>query len=330
MSNQQFSMADLPPEIKMISKHLWKIVVGLLLIVGLFTSIHTIGPEEEGVVLTMGKYTRTLSPGLNFIAPFGVEKMYKIPVQRQLKQEFGFRTVSTSQRSTYTKGPYADESIMLTGDLNLADVEWVVQYRIVDSYKYLFRVRDAEKTLRDMSEAVVRKVVGDRTVNEVLTVGRQEVATRVEEMLQELCDDYENGIRIDQVVLQDVNPPEQVKPSFNAVNQAQQERETLINQAESEYNQVVPRARGEARETIQLAEAYALTRVNLARGEAERFNALYDEYIKAPEVTRKRIYLETMESVLPKIGNKIIVDDKGNSVLPLLNLQQGQTTGGRQ
>jgi membrane protease subunit HflK len=172
----------------------------------------------------------------------------------------------------------------------------------------------------------MRKTVGNRTVNEVLTVGRQEVASTVEVLLQKLCDEYENGIRIDQVVLQDVNPPQPVRASFNAVNQAQQERETLINKAESEYNRVVPRAKGEAQETVQLAEAYALTRVNGARGEAARFNSLYTEYMKAPEVTKKRIYLETMERILPKIGNKVIVDEKGNNVLPLLNLEQIKKT----
>ena len=329
MAKQQFSMPEIPPELRYLQNHLSKIIVILLVLLAGFTSTHTIGPEEEGVVLRLGKYNRTLNPGLNFIAPFWVEKMYKIPVQRQLKQEFGFRTVASGTRTTYSKGPYGDESMMLTGDLNLADVEWVVQYRIVDSYKYLFRVRNAEKTLRDMSEAVVRKVVGDRTVNEVLTVGRQEIASTVEVLLQDMCNEYENGIRIDQVVLQDVNPPDPVKPSFNAVNQAQQERETLINQAESEYNREVPRARGEAREIIQLAEAYALTRVNAALGETARFNSLFEEYIKAPEVTKKRIYLETMEEIMPKIGNKVIVDENGNNVLPLLNIQ-GQTQGGRQ
>ena len=251
--------------------------------------------------------------------------MYKIPVQRQLKQEFGFRTTRAGTQTDYTKTGFGDESMMLTGDLNLTDVEWVVQYRITNSYNFLFKVRNAEKTLRDMSESVMRKVVGDRTVNEVLTVGRQEIATTVEGLLQELCDEYENGIRIDQVVLQDVNPPEPVKPSFNAVNQAQQERETLINQAEAEYNRVIPRARGEAEETIQLAEAFALNRVNRAKGEAERFNALYEAYIKAPEVTKQRIYLETMEKILPKIGNKIIVDEKGNNVLPLLNIDKAKS-----
>ena len=292
----------------------------------LATSIRTIGPEEEGVVINLGKYSRTLQPGLNFILPFGVEKMHKIPVQRQLKHEFGFRTTNPGTRTEYADDNYEDESSMLSGDLNMADVEWVVQYRIVDSYKYLFKVRDAEQSLRDMSESAMRKTVGNRTVNEVLTVGRQEVASTVEVLLQKLCDEYENGIRIDQVVLQDVNPPQPVRASFNAVNQAQQERETLINKAESEYNRVVPRAKGEAQETVQLAEAYALTRVNGARGEAARFNSLYTEYMKAPEVTKKRIYLETMERILPKIGNKVIVDEKGNNVLPLLNLEQIKKT----
>ncbi|GAB3203520.1 membrane protease subunit HflK [Pontibacter aydingkolensis] len=309
----------------LLKKHFRKILLGLFVLILLLTSIKTVGPEEEGVVIHLGQYSRTVQPGLNFILPFGIEEMRKIPVERQLKQEFGFRTVEAGTSSQYSKENFGDESLMLTGDLNLANVEWVVQYRIVNSYDYLFKVRDAEKALRDMSEAAVRKVVGDRTVNEVLTVGRQEVASSVEVLLQRMCDEYENGIRIDQVVLQDVNPPEPVKPSFNAVNQAQQERETLINQAESEYNRIIPRARGEADETIQLAEAYSLKRVNVATGEAARFNSLFEEYVKAPEVTKKRIYLETMERLMPKVGNKIIVDERGNNVLPLLNLDQSKS-----
>ncbi len=306
--------------IELLRNNLRRVLIVALVLFTILTAVKTIGPEEEGVVLQLGKYNRTLDPGLNFILPFGFETMYKIPVQRQLKHEFGFRTETADVRSEYTDGDYGGESSMLTGDLNLADVEWVVQYRIVDSYQYLFRVRNAEKTLRVMSEASMRKVVGDRTVNEVLTVGRQEAASRGEVLLQEMCDEYENGIRIDQVVLQDVNPPEPVKPSFNAVNQAQQERNTLINQAESEYNRVIPRARGIAAETIQLAEAYALTRVNGATGEAARFTSVYEEYIKAPEVTKKRLYLETLGRIMPKAGNKIIVDEKSNNVLPLLNI----------
>lgn len=308
--------------LNLLKKNVKKVILIVLLAGVVITSIKTIEPEEEGVVILFGKYNRTLLPGLNFILPFGMEKMYKIPVQRQLKQEFGFRTASADTRTSYAKGNFSDESLMLTGDLNLADVEWVVQYRIVNSFHYLFKVRNAEDALRDMSEAAVRKIVGDRTVNEVLTIGRQEVATQVEILLQEMCEEYENGIRIDQVVLQDVNPPEPVKPSFNAVNQAQQERETLINQAESEYNRVIPRARGEAEETIELAKAYALERINRAKGESERFNQVYRQYIKAPAVTKQRLYYETLERILPEIENKIIVDEKGTSVLPLLNIDQ--------
>ncbi|GGZ28643.1 HflK protein [Echinicola pacifica] len=319
MSNKKFNV-NIDPD--MIKRNLRKIIWGFVIIIVAFSSIHTVGPEEEGVVIQMGKYNRTVPPGLNFTWPFGIERMHKIPVQRQLKQEFGFRTGTAGQHSSYVKEGYVGESTMLTGDLNLTDVEWVVQYRISDSYKYLFKVRNADKTLRDMSEAAMRKIVGDRTVNEVLTVGRQEIASSVEQLLQELCNEYENGIRIDQVVLQDVNPPDPVKPSFNAVNEAQQERETLINQAEADYNRIIPRARGEALETIELAEAYALNRVNRAKGEAERFISLYEAYIKAPEVTKQRIYLETMEKILPKLENKVIVDEKGNNVLPLLNLDK--------
>jgi membrane protease subunit HflK len=217
---------------------------------------------------------------------------------------------------------------MLTGDLNAAVVEWVVQYRIVEPYKYLFRVRNVQNTFRDMSEAVMRRVVGDRTVNEVLTIGRQEIADQVLQMLQELCDQYETGINVDQVVLQDVNPPDPVKPSFNEVNEAQQEKERLINQAQSEYNKVIPRAKGEAEQTIRQAEGYALDRLNRARGDSARFVAFYDAYRMAPEVTRKRIYLETMNEILPKVKQKVIVDDDLRSVLPLLNLDTGRTSGG--
>ncbi|HSI77867.1 MAG TPA: FtsH protease activity modulator HflK [Lunatimonas sp.] len=321
MAQEQYEININPDWIK---KYLGKVIIGIIVLIILGTAIKTVGPEEEGVVIQLGQYDRTVQPGLNFIIPF-FETMYKIPVQRQLKQEFGFRTSDLRQPSEYTKTGFSDESMMLTGDLNLTDVEWVIQYRIVNSYNFLFRVRNAEKTLKDMSESAMRKIVGDRTVNEVLTVGRQEIATSVEVLLQEMCDEYENGIRIDQVVLQDVNPPEPVKPSFNAVNEAQQERETLINQAEAEYNRVIPRARGEATETVQLAEAYALNRVNRAKGEADRFNSIYEAYIQAPEVTKQRIYLETMERVLPKIGNKIITDEKGGNVLPLLNLNSTPT-----
>ncbi len=296
------------------------VIVGFLVLLLAVTGLYTVGPEEQGVVLRFGKFVRRADPGLNFKLPFGLESVIKVPVQRQLKQEFGFRTESAGIRSRITTQGLGGESNMLTGDLNAAVVEWVVQYRVVDPMKYLFRVRNVDETLRDMSEAVMRAVVGDRSVNEVLTVGRQEVATLVEEKLQLLADQYENGIRIDQVVLKDAQPPDEVKDSFNKVNEAEQERDRLRNQAQSAYNKVIPEQRGQALKRVKEAEAYAVRRVEVARGEANRFNSVYNEYRKAPEVTRRRIYLETMARVLPKAGRKVVVDDDLRGILPLLNL----------
>lgn len=295
-------------------------LIALAVLLLLVTSLFQIGPEEVGVITRFGKYVRTMEPGLNLKMPL-IERLYKVAVERQQKEEFGFRTTQAGIKSEYSKSGTVDESLMLTGDLNLADVEWIVQYRIIDPYSYLFRVREPVITLRDISEASMREIVGDRTVNEVLTVGRAEIALSVHEKIQALCTEYSLGIRIEQVVLQDVNPPDQVKDAFNDVNQAQQERETLINQARSEYNKVIPKAKGQAEETIQRAEGYATERVNNALGESARFNALYLEYVKSPEVTKRRIYLETMEEVIPKLGNKIITDESGQNVLPLLQMQ---------
>lgn len=294
--------------------------MGFLVVLLLVTGLFTVGPEERGVVLRFGKFVRTAESGLNFKLPFGLESVTKVPVERQLKQEFGFRTESAGVRSRITTKGLDGESNMLTGDLNAAVVEWVVQYRVVDPMKYLFRVRNVDETLRDMSEAVMRTVVGDRSVNEVLTVGRQEVATLMEEKLQELADQYESGIRIDQVVLKDAQPPDAVKASFNNVNEAEQERDRLRNQAQSAYNKVIPEQRGKALKRVKEAEAYAVSRVEVARGEAARFSSVYSEYRKAPEVTRRRIYLETMAQVLPQAGRKVVVDDTMRGLLPLLNL----------
>lgn len=320
MADTNFSGINLPPQLRDIGKNLRYIIPGVFVLILVFTSFFTVQPEEVGIITRFGEYTRTAEPGLNFKIPFAEEVRY-VPVQRQLKQEFGYRTTQSGVRSTYTKAGYTDESLMLTGDLNLADVEWVVQYRISDPYNFLFKIRNPEQTLRDISEAVIRQIVGDRTVNEVLTVGRAEVASEGERLIQEICNEYEAGVIIEQIVLQDINPPDPVKPSFNAVNEAQQQRETLINEAKSEYNKVIPRANGQAQETIQRAEGYALDRINRARGDSARFNDLYVEYLKAPEVTKQRIYLETLEDILPRIGNKIVTDSEGNNVLPLLQMQ---------
>jgi membrane protease subunit HflK len=311
---------NLPPQFESITKNIKWILIGFFGLMVVFSAFFTVEPEEVGVITRFGEYQREAEPGLNFKIPF-MEQLLLVPVQRQLKQEFGYRTTQAGVNTTYRKAGYDGESLMLTGDLNLADVEWVVQYRINDPYSYLFKVRNADETLRDISESAMRQIVGDRTVNEVLTVGRADVASQAEAIIQALCNEYEIGLTIEQVVLQDINPPDPVKPSFNGVNEAQQQRETLINQARADYNRVIPRAAGEAEETIQKAEGYALDRVNRAQGEVSRFNDLYQEYIKAPEVTKRRIFLETMQDVIPKMGQKIITDDEGNSVIPLLQLQ---------
>ncbi|MBN1598637.1 MAG: FtsH protease activity modulator HflK [Bacteroidales bacterium] len=323
MAYNQYSNSNLSKEVRWLLKNWRSILISLFVLIILISGLFQIDPEEVGVITRFGKYIRKVEPGLNFKIPL-VEKVVKVPVERQQKLEFGFRTISAGIRTKYEKSGYADESFMLTGDLNLADVEWVVQYRINDPYKYLFRVRNPETTLRDISESTVRQIVGDRTVDEVITVGRTEIATKVVELIQKICDDYSIGVKIDQVVLQDVNPPDPVKAAFNAVNEADQERETLINQAKSEYNKVIPKASGQAKETIQKAQGYATERVNNAKGEVARFNALYFEYIKAQEVTKRRIYLETMGKVIPKLGNKIITDQEGNNVIPLLQMQMNE------
>ncbi|MCF8304498.1 MAG: FtsH protease activity modulator HflK [Bacteroidales bacterium] len=320
MAQQQFNQSEIPPEVRSILRRWKTIVVVIILIIIGFGGIFQIGAEEVGIVTRFGGYSRTVESGLNFKIPF-MEQVKKVPVERQQKQEFGFRTSSAGVRTEYTRRGTKDESLMLTGDLNLADVEWVVQYRVDNPYNFLFKVRNPENTLRDVSEAAMRQVVGDRTVNEVLTIGRAEIAGKLKQLVQDLCREYSLGLKIDQVVLQDVNPPDPVKAAFNAVNEAQQQKETLINQAKSAYNKVIPKARGQAEETIQKAEGYAVERVNNAKGEVVRFNELYREYIRAPEVTKRRLYLETMQDVIPRLGNKIITDQEGNNVLPLLQMQ---------
>lgn len=297
------------------------VVVGLAVLFLLFTSYYQVEPEEVGVIQRFGAYVRTTEPGPHLKLPFGIETVQKVPVQRQLKMEFGFRTVRPGVRSEFAQPAAAQaESLMLTGDLNVAVVEWIVQFRIRDPKAFLFNVRDVPETFRYMSEAAVRQVVGDHSVDEVITIGRAEIALAAKEELQRLCDLYDIGIEVQQLVLQDVNPPDPVRPAFNEVNQAIQEKERSINEAWAEYNQAVPRAQGEAEQMVRAAEGYALERENRALGDAKRFDALYAEYRKAPDVTRKRMYLETMTELLPQLGTKVLLDEKARGVLPLLQL----------
>ena len=297
-------------------------LIGALVVLFLFTGFYQVAADEVAVVQRFGKYARIAGPGPHFRLPFGVETITRVPDKRQLKMEFGFETVHAGVQSEFRTTPESKkESLMLTGDLNVAVVEWIVQYRIKDPYKYLFHLRHVADTFRDMTESTMREVVGDHSVDEVLTVGREAIALQARDELQKLCDRYENGIEVQQLVLQDVNPPDEVKPAFNEVNQAIQEKERAINEALADYNSAVPQAKGQAEQQVRAAEGYALERVNVAEGDARRFDAVYDEYRKAPQVTRRRLYLETLARVLSAAGNKVIVDQAAKGILPLLQLE---------
>jgi membrane protease subunit HflK len=297
------------------------IVLAVLALAGLgaWTAYYTVPSDSVAVVQRFGKYLEDVPPGLHFKLPLGIDAATIIPVKRQLKQEFGFATPGASD-------PYQSprdgkrETEMVTGDLNAALVEWVVQYRISDPVKFLFDVREPRGTLRDVSESVMREVVGDRTVDEVITIGRQEIETEALTKMQALSTKYAMGISIDQVQLKNINPPEPVRESFNEVNQAQQEKEKLINEARRDYNKVIPLAEGEKDQRIREADGYRLKRINEAEGDVARFGALLAEYSKAPEVTRRRIYIETLQDVMPGLRSKIIIDERTRSILPLLNL----------
>jgi membrane protease subunit HflK len=304
-------------------------IVPLLLIIatGVLTSYYIVQPEEEAVVKRFGKVVAQKQPGLHFKLPFGIDTAQMVPTARVLKQEFGFRTQGIEGRTTYRKDSgHRDESLMLTGDLKVIDVEWVVQYRVSDPDKFLHQVRKPEQTLRDVSEAVMRRIVGNSLGSDVLTEKRVQVATSSKIELQKAMDYFDLGIQISTIELQDVTPPEPVKPAFNEVNQAEQERERFINEAEKRRNQVIPRAEGKALQKVAEAQGYAAKRVNAAKGEAERFTAVNLAYRDAPAVTRQRMYLEMIDHVLPKAGKIYIMDENQTSPLPLLNLGDSKTS----
>ncbi len=307
------------------SKGLLTILLLLAVVAALWGSYYQIQPEEVGLVTRFGAYTGTSQPGPHFKLPL-VDRVFRVPVKRQLKEEFGFRTQRAGVQTDYDESSdqNALESRMLTGDLNVADVEWIVQYRIADAYKYVFNVRNVGMTLRDMAEGSMRKVVGDHSVSEVLTIGREAIQVKAKEALQLTCDRYGTGIHIEQLVLQDVNPPTPVRDSFNEVNQAIQERERSVNQAWAKYNSIIPKARGSALQTMQSSEGYATERVNRARGEVARFRSLQQEYAKAPAVTRSRLYLETMSDVVPRAQQRTFIDDRLKGLLPVFT-QTGPT-----
>ena len=301
-------------------------VVVLLILLGLRSLIYSIGPDEVGVIQRFGKFIGLSSPGLHAKIPFGVDRVTPIKVEKVFKEEYGFRTVEPGVRTRYSSGTYRDESLMLTGDLNILDVRWIVQFKIKDPVKLLFATRRPEDNIHDISEVVMRRFVGDYSVDEVLTTKREEIDDLAQQEIQRILDNYNVGVHIVTVKLLDVNPPEAVKSAFNEVNEAKQEKEKMINQAWEAYNKVIPKAKGTAEKTIREAEGYALNKINRAKGESDRFLATLREYQKSPEITQKRLYLETLAEVLPKAKEKYIIDPKQTSILPLLDINR---KGGR-
>jgi len=306
------------------------IAILVLLIWGAFSAFYTVQPEQRAVVKRFGEVVGITAPGLQFKIPFGIDQVQRVATERVLKQEFGFRTQGTSAsgRTSYSSQQFEDESLMLTGDLNMIDVEWVVQYRIDDPIKFLYEMREPTRTLRDISESVMRRIVGNMLGSEVLTVGRVEIQQKARGEIQSIMDGYNAGIRINTVEMQDVVPPPAVQPAFNEVNEARQERERMINEAQKRVNQEIPNAEGAALRTVAEAEGYATERVNRALGESARFSAVLAEYLQAPEVTRSRLYLETINEVLPKIGQVLVVQDGQMSPLPLLDVNRRARNAG--
>lgn len=307
---------------------IWLVIVILVIAFLGMSMVYKIDPNEVGVIQRFGKYVRTTMPGAHIKWPAGIETLHKVPVRKTQKEEFGFRTITPGVRSRFSSDTaYLDESMMLTGDLNVAIVPWVVQYNIKNPYDYLFKVRDVKSTLRDLSESTMRLVVGDVSITDVINK-REEIADRAKVRLQKELDEAQTGINVITIAMQKTNVPEPVQPSWNEVNQAQQEKEEMIYNAQKQYNKVIPEAKGKADQTIKVAEGYATERVNNAEGDAARFDAVYQEYIKAKDVTRRRLYLEALKDVFPKLGNKFIVDSDQKNLLPLLNLDKASSDKG--
>ena len=286
----------------------------------LSTSFYTVSPNEVGVIRRFGQYVRTTDPGLHFKLPLNMEKLDKVKVRFPYKEEFGFRTISSGVNTKYSSRRFDEESIMLTGDLNVLDVTWTVEFKIKDPVQLLFNIRKPQETVRDLSESVMRQVIGDSSVSEALTTKREQIAQKAQEQLQIALDSYQSGIQIETVKLQDVNVPRPVQKSFNEVNEAEQEKERMINEAWEAYNKAIPQATGQAAKTISEAEGYASARISKAEGDANKFIETWDAYKEAKDVTRRRLYLETLEEILPKAGKIYVFEPEANNVLPLLNL----------
>lgn len=314
----------IPPEfvklIEFLNKFKGPIISSILIFAAVSGSYYTVQPDEEAVVIRLGKHLQNTGPGLHFKLPFKIDEVIKVKTRIVHQEEFGFRTLNTnSQRTTYSSRSYDSESLMLTGDLNVAEVQWVVQYQISNPFNFLFKTKYPITNIRDISESIMRRVVGDMLVTEVLTTGRVEIESKAKILMQKVLDQYEMGIRVKSINLQDVNPPKIVQDSFNDVNSAKQEQEKMLNQAEQSYNSIIPEARGKAQKLIQEAEGFANSVINRAHGDAQRFSSIAKAYRKAPSITKKRIYLDTMEEIFKKLDDITIVDKKVKGLLPVFS-----------
>ncbi|MDD4156638.1 MAG: FtsH protease activity modulator HflK [Candidatus Cloacimonetes bacterium] len=309
--------------LKMPKKKIITIIIIILAIIFIMPFFFTVNPEEVAVIQRFGRFVRIAEPGLNMRIPWGFETVTKVKIKTVFKEEFGFRTLQSGVNTRYTETNFDDESLMLTGDLNIASVEWIVQYQINDPIAYLFNVKDVKETIRNLSEATMRQVVGDRSVDEVIILNRQEIAYEAQELLQRYLDKYETGIIVRTINLQNVVPPESVQPAFNEVNSAMQDEERIVNEARQEYNKIIPEARGKAKQTIENAKGYAINRINQAEGDATKFISIYNNYKKAKAVTNQRLYIETMEEVLNRFDKIYIIDEDHKSLIPFLDVNKG-------
>ncbi|NOX26224.1 MAG: FtsH protease activity modulator HflK [Deltaproteobacteria bacterium] len=301
------------------------LIVGVFVLINLVSaSFYTILPGEKGVVLRFGKFHAVTNPGLNFKLPL-LDTLYKVDVKTIRKQEFGFRTRVPGQKTIFEKRGYQNESLMLTGDKNVIDIAWIVQYKVRDPVNFLFKVRNVDQAVRDVSEKALRQVVGNQDFDYALS-NRDVIESATARQLQQVMNKYQSGIKIVTVKLQDVNPPDAVKPAFNEVNEADQDMKRLVNEAEATYNKVIPKAKGQAKQILEEAHGYAIQRTNLAQGEAARFTDILKQYRLAKQVTRRRMYLETMQEILPKVKSVYVIDSKQRAVLPFMDI--GKTMQG--
>lgn len=301
---------------------IFTILMVLIILQGVYLSFFKISPGEVGVVLRLGQYLRTTTSGLHFKIPY-VDSLYKVDTENIQKEEFGFRGIIPGQQSTFERTGYEVESLMLTADKNVINVAWIVQYKVNDPYTFLFKVQNVKQAVRDASESVTRRIVGNMDFDYVLTY-RELLAAEVKKELQTLLNGLEAGVSVVTVQLRDINPPDPVKPAFNEVNEADQDMKRLVNEAQETYNRVIPKASGDAKKIVEEAHGYAAARINDAKGETGRFLDILKEYKNAPDVTRKRMYLETMQEILPGVQSVYVIDKDNQSPLPLLNLTGGK------